>query len=50
MSNVSLIDGHIEKVKTCENCAYYDMDRNDMPCACCMGYSNWEESEEKDNA
>lgn len=43
MSNVSLINGHIEK--RCENCKYYDVATNDMPCRSCDEFENWEESE-----
>ena len=39
--NVSLIDGHIDIVKSCENCVYYDIDRNDQPCCSCVGGCNW---------
>ena len=44
-NNVSLIDGHIEKVKSCENCVYYDNDRQNMPCFSCVGYICWIERE-----
>lgn len=45
MSNVSLIDGHIDngnKTLRCENCVYYDTDRTDQPCCSCIGFENWE--------
>lgn len=32
----------------CENCVYYDTDRNDMPCFCCNCYSNWEVDKENE--
>lgn len=31
----------------CETCAYYDTDRDDMPCYSCDGGENWEEADEK---
>lgn len=33
--------------KCCENCLYYDTDRNDQPCCNCTGFENWEESEDE---
>ena len=39
---VSFFDGHIDETKCCENCVYYDADREDMPCYGCNGYNNWE--------
>ena len=39
---VSFIDGHIDDSKCCENCVYYDTDKEDMPCYSCNGCSNWE--------
>lgn len=32
----------------CETCAYYDTDRDDMPCCSCNGGENWEEANEND--
>lgn len=32
--------------KCCENCVYYDTDRTDQPCCCCVDGRNFEESEE----
>ena len=31
--------------KSCENCKYYDVATNDMPCFSCVDFENWEESE-----
>ena len=42
MSNVSLIDGHVDEPKCCENCVYYDTDRTDQPCCSCVGGCNFE--------
>lgn len=39
---VSLIDGHIDAIRSCENCVYYDMNRQDQPCCSCIGFENWE--------
>ena len=33
---------------SCETCAYYDTDRDDMPCCSCFMYENWERCEEVD--
>ena len=43
--NVSLIDGHIDTEKCCENCVYYEKDKTDQPCCSCVGGCNYEESE-----
>lgn len=32
----------------CETCAYYDTDRDDMPCCYCHDGENWEEANEND--
>lgn len=32
----------------CEDCAYYDNYRSDMPCASCVGFENWERYKEND--
>lgn len=42
MSNVSLIDGHIDENKCCENCVYYDNDKYDQPCCSCVCGCNFE--------
>lgn len=39
---VSLIDGHIDVIKSCENCVYYDTDRTDQPGCSCVGGYNFE--------
>ena len=38
---VSLINGHIDENKCCENCVYYDNDKYDQPCCSCVEYSDW---------
>ena len=48
MPSVSLIDGHIDGIKPCETCIYYDNDRADTPCCSCVSGGNWE-SEVTDN-
>ena len=48
MPSVSLIDGHIDGIKPCETCIYYDNDRADTPCCSCVCGGNWE-SEVTDN-
>ena len=48
MSNVSLIDGHIDngnKTLRCENCVYYDTDRTDQPCCSCVCGCNFVRSD-----
>ena len=42
VGGVSLINGHIDKPKCCENCVYYNTDRTDQPCFSCAGGCNWE--------
>ena len=39
---VSLINGHIDELKCCENCVYYDTDRTDQPCCSCVDWCNFE--------
>lgn len=39
---VSLVDGHVDIVKSCANCVYYNTERNDMPCCSCNGHSNFQ--------
>ena len=39
---VSLIDGHVDEPRRCEDCVYYDTDRNDQPCCSCVGRCNFE--------
>ena len=39
---VSLIDGHIDEPKCCENCVYYDTERTEQPCCSCVDGSNFE--------
>ena len=39
---VSFIDGHIDDPRRCEDCVYYDTNRNDQPCCGCVGRCNFE--------
>lgn len=34
--------------KDCDNCVFYDEDRDNQPCCYCYGYSNWEKGESED--
>ena len=36
----------MKKYELCETCAYYDSDKDDMPCYCCVDGVNYEESDE----
>ena len=40
--SVSLVNGHIDTIRSCENCVYYDTDRTDQPCCSCVGGCNFE--------
>jgi hypothetical protein len=33
--------------KCCENCVYYDTDRTDQPCCCCVNTCNFEKESEE---
>lgn len=33
--------------RNCENCVYYDTDRTDQPCYCCVGGYNFEKESEE---
>ena len=40
--SVSLVNGHIHTIRSCENCVYYDTDRTDQPCCSCVDWCNFE--------
>lgn len=45
--SVSLVNGHIDTIRSCENCVYYDTDRTDQPCCSCVQFENWEMMEDE---
>ena len=42
MCGVSFVDRHMYEPKCCENCVYYDTDRQDQPCCSCVCGCNFE--------